>query len=147
MTIKEYVEVPIPYFWLRNDDEDVNSIEIKSTNKTIKELMNFLMKNDQELGTHYVVSQDGDILQCVEPESKIRFYPGLPVPEMIGVIVAGEPSDKQFQGLQDLCIDLCVKYTIPLNCIEISIEDFPEFEFLNALGVGITDSLMRVPET
>jgi len=141
--IKDFIEVPIPYFWLRGDDEQVSQIEIKSTDKSLKELMTFLMKNDEELGTHYVVSTDGDVLQCVEPESKIRFYPGLPIPEVVGIIVAGEISEKQLISLSNLCIFLCTEYTIPLNRIQFSIEDFPEFEFLNSLGAGILESLIH----
>jgi Negative regulator of beta-lactamase expression len=140
---KDYIEVPIPYFWLRGDDEQVSNIEIKSDDRNLKDLMNFLMKNPEELGTHFVVSQDGDILQCVEPENKIKFYPGLPAPEMVGIIVAGEGNEKQILALQTLCVELCTTYTIALNRIETSIENFPVFEFLNSLGAGIIDALIH----
>jgi len=143
MNSNDFLEVPIPYFWLRSDDDEPRALEIKSSDLELKNLMNFLMKNDEELGTHYVVTEAGDVLQCVEPESKIKFYSGLAVPEIVGIIVAGEPSEKQIQGLLTLCIFLCTTYTIPLNKVEVSIENFPIFEFLNSLGAAIIDSLIK----
>lgn len=143
---KDFLEVPIPYFWIREEDDNPIDIWIKSTDKSMNELMNFLMKNPEELGTHFVVNTEGDIIQCVEPESKIKFFPGLPTPNIVGIIVAGETSEKQFAGLQSLCIHLCSEYSIPLNHIEINIANFPEFEFLNSLGAGIIDTLIHTTD-
>ena len=163
----EIISKPSPNFGSRKG-APINCIVLHDTGgKTAESTLSWFASENSKVSAHYLIDRDGLVYQCV-PDDKQAWHAG--VSELWGVkncnffsigIELVDDDDQtpytelQLHSLIQMCTDLCMKYTIPLNRIvgheHIALPkgrkadpgiDLNWFELLAAIGSHVADRIL-----